>query len=120
MQTLIAVHNPKLKEMIFGQEALKHLERISEVHWLEEYGNAGLEEVIGGFDACITSWGSPKITDHVLDKAKRLMFIGHAAGTVVPYVDEGVFLRDIVVVNANYALSRAAAEGALRLGSIRG
>lgn len=115
MQTLIAVHNPKLKEMIFSQEALKRLERISEVHWLEEYGNAGLEEVIADFDACITSWGSPRLTDHVLDKAQRLMFIGHAAGTVVPYVDESVFNREIAVVNANYALSRAAAEGAVAM-----
>lgn len=67
-------------------------------------------EDIGGFDACITSWGSPKFTSEVLERASKLRFIGHAAGTVIPIVDESIFNKGIIVANANSALAKSTAE----------
>lgn len=113
MKILIATDNGDLRKMLFHEEVIGRLNEIGTVEWLEEPDTLG--EVIGGYDACITTWGSPRLTPEILDKASRLKFIGHAAGTVVPYVDECVFERNIVVVNANQALSMATAEGAVAM-----
>ena len=113
MKTLITFHNPELSRLIFHGGALERLKSFSEVDWLEDPG--ALEARIGDYDACISSWGSPKITKQVLMKTERLRFIGHAAGTVVPYVDEDVLGRGITVVNANSVLSRATAEGTVAM-----
>ena len=115
MKTLIAVMNPSLKKMIFQREAIQKLENLSEIHWMEDFEDFDLKTVIGEFDAYISSWGSPRITTDVLRNATKLKYIGHAAGTVVPYIDESVFLKDIVITNANHALSRATAEGAVAM-----
>ncbi len=115
MKTLITVTNPDLKEMIFRTEALQKLASISEIYWMEEYENFDLQTDICEFDACISSWGSPRFTPEVLENASKLKFIGHAAGTVVPYLDESVFFKDIFIANANSCLSRATAEGAVAM-----
>lgn len=118
MKTLITVWNSNLKHLIFSHEAIERLEAFTEVHWVEEgkiYGVEQLVEDISKYDACITSWGSPKFTSAVLENARNLKFIGHAAGTVVPMVDESVFDTDIAVVNANSALARSTAEYTLAL-----
>lgn len=113
MKTLIALNNPDLKNLIFGGGAIEKLERFSQVDWLEDYDDLG--SVIGEYEACITSWGSPRLTPEILEKAGKLRFIGHGAGTVVPYVDEQAFIKGITVVNANYVLSHATAEGAVAM-----
>ncbi len=113
MKTLITFNHPELARLIFHEEALERLKSFSEVDWLEN--PSALEACIGDYDACISSWGSPKITERILTKAEKLRFIGHAAGTVVPYVDEKVFGREIMVVNANSVLSKATAEGTVAM-----
>ena len=113
MKTLITLNNPELIRLIFEGEALERLKSFSEVDWLDDY--SALESCISEYDACISSWGSPKFTDKILEKADKLKFIGHAAGTVLPYMDESVFAKGITVVNANYALSRATAEGTVAM-----
>lgn len=115
MKTLIAISNSKIKKMIFNSEAITTLSSFSDIVWLEEdkiFSSNALLPYLNECDACITSWGSPKLTMEVINQT-NLKFIGHGAGTVVPYIDEGVFEKGIVVVNANSALSRSTAEGAL-------
>jgi phosphoglycerate dehydrogenase-like enzyme len=113
MKTLITVNNPDLIKIIFKREALEKLESFSEIHWIENEHT--YLSSIDKYDACISSWGSPRFTTEILAKATKLKFIGHAAGTVVPYLDESVFYKDIAIVNANYALSHATAEGAVAM-----
>ncbi|MFC4776660.1 hydroxyacid dehydrogenase [Paenibacillus sp. GCM10023252] len=118
MKTLITVTNPKLKKLIFRTEALEKLAQWSEVHWLDHRGELHglpLADVLHDFDACLTSWGSPRLTAELVEKAPKLKFIGHAAGTVVPYVDPSLFMKGITIVNANSALSRATAEGTVAM-----
>lgn len=114
MKTLITVSNPELRKLIFsGHRTIERLSAISEIDWVEEgrpFTQDELNHMLPDYDACITSWGSPKITAEILQNATRLKFIGHAAGTVVPVVDESVFSKEITVVNANTALARSTAE----------
>lgn len=74
-----------------------------------------LAELIVGVDGCITSWGSPRFTEKVLEKADRLKIIGHAAGSVKPYVTDEVFRRGIIVVNAASAIGSSVAEFTLAM-----
>lgn len=52
-----------------------------------------LAELIIDVDGCITSWGSPRFTRKVLDSANKLKIIGHAAGSVKPYVTKEVLRK---------------------------
>jgi len=72
-----------------------------------------LQEAAADVDGMITSWGSPKITPEVLERAKKLKIIGHAAGSVKPYVCDEAFERGVVVVSAAPEIARSVAEYAL-------
>lgn len=118
MKTLIAVFEPELKQIIFPAQTIDRLKQFSQVDVVEEerpLSSHDLAEVIGEYDALLTSWRSPKVTQGVLDQARRLKFIGHAAGSVTGIIEPGVLEKGITVVNANYALARSTAELALVL-----
>jgi phosphoglycerate dehydrogenase-like enzyme len=118
MRTLVTVWGEELRSVLFSPECRRQLEAVSEVEWVTEgkpYEHDDLMRDIGRYDACITSWGSPKITKEVLQRADNLKFIGHAAGTLIPFVDPEVFDTNIIVVNANRALARSTAELAVSL-----
>ncbi|WP_181592558.1 hydroxyacid dehydrogenase [Paenibacillus sp. YN15] len=116
MKTLITVTNHDLRQLLFRPETVKRLEAFSEVGWLEEgraYTEQELASLVREYDACITSWGSPKLGYEVLRHADRLKFIGHAAGSVVSVVNEDVFDTPITVTNANPLLAQSTAEAAV-------
>lgn len=118
MKTLITVANSELKKTLFSQEAIQRLKSFSEVDWVPERkapSSEQLAEMISGYDACITSWGSPKFTQDVLKKADRLKFIGHAAGSVVAVVNEDIFDTDITITSANKPLAKSTAESAVAM-----
>ena len=74
-----------------------------------------LVELISEVDGCITSWGSPKITKRVVKSAKKLKIIGHAAGSIKPYICEEVFIKGITVVHAAPIIAKPVAEFTLAL-----
>lgn len=118
MRTLVTVWKKELKKLIFTEEVIRQLESVSEVDWVSEgtpYRVDQFEQDIHRYDACLTSWGSPKLTVEVLAQAKQLSFVGHAAGTLTPYVDPAIFQTPIKVVNANTALAKSTAELAVTL-----
>jgi phosphoglycerate dehydrogenase-like enzyme len=113
MRTLVTVWKKELRDILFPEEVVKQLMAVSDVDWVTEghpYEEEQLQRDIGSYDACLTSWGSPKLTAEVLSRAEKLTFIGHAAGTLIPYVDPLAFRNNIAVVNANEALARSTAE----------
>lgn len=116
MRTLITVTNPELKQLLFRPEVVAKLEAFSGVGWLQEGRSCSAEElssVIKEYDACITSWGSPRLSLDILRQADRLKFIGHAAGSVVSVVSEDVFETSVTITNANSLLARSTAEAAV-------
>ncbi|TDF93273.1 hydroxyacid dehydrogenase [Paenibacillus piri] len=118
MKTLVTVWKKELRDLLFGEDAVRKLTAVSEADWVEvgkPYEAEQLKRDIRRYDAVITSWGSPKLTADILAGAGQLKFIGHAAGTLIPYVDPAAFRSGIAVVNANTALARSTAELALTL-----
>ena len=118
LKTLITQPHPDLRKIVFSEEAISKLKTMSQIDWAieaEEYVGPDLLNVIENYDVILSGWRSPKLTKDILDKAHRLKFVGHAAGTIVPVVDESIYDRNIKIVNANSALAASTAEGAFAL-----
>ena len=115
----VLVTVPKLLlEEISRPEDRDRLEEFAEVIYNDkgrDLTQEELREMIRGVDGCITSWGSPRFTKEVLENADRLKVIGHAAGSVKPYVTDEVFKRGIVIVNAADVIAISVAEFALAM-----
>jgi phosphoglycerate dehydrogenase-like enzyme len=69
-----------------------------------------LKRLVVDKDAVVTSWGAPRITPDVLREAKRLRFIGHAAGSVRHIVPREAIEKGIVVTNAARVMGRGVGE----------
>lgn len=72
-------------------------------------------EQVKGFDALVTGWGVPALTDLVFERADRLRIIAHSAGSVKGFlsqqvVDKHLLPRRIVVFSANHAIAYNVAE----------
>jgi phosphoglycerate dehydrogenase-like enzyme len=86
-----------------------------------DYTKEELSGLVGDAEVIITSWGSPGLTDDMLEKAVKLRAIGHAAGTVKNLVPKQIFTRGIKVFSAAPRIALSVGEyclGAL-LASLR-
>jgi len=96
-----------------AEDALLSFSEVVENDKDRQFTPEELEDITVDVDGVITSWGSPRITPDVLEKAGRLKIIGHAAGSVKPYICDEVFERGIVVTNAASTIAYSVAEYAL-------
>jgi phosphoglycerate dehydrogenase-like enzyme len=119
MKTLLAIKDPYLKQLFFHDSVIEKLQAFSDVTWYESTGETwnseGLASIIGEYDACLTSWGTPFFTPDVLANASKLSFIGHVAGSPTSVVDERAFHNQITVATANTVLAKSTAEAAFAL-----
>lgn len=81
----------------------------------ENWTSERLAAEIAPYDGLITCWGSPAITEAVLDAAPNLKVVAHAAGSVKGYIPEEVLRRGIMVSSAAIAMAPAVAECSLIL-----
>lgn len=122
-KALVTIKDTRLRQMLFSPRVLEMLGPWVELDFLPVPPNeedtsrysALLRELIGDYDICLTGWGSPKLDADVLAHAKRLRYVGHTAGSLVPVMSPEAYDRGIVVANANEALARSTAECALAL-----
>lgn len=75
-----------------------------------DLGGDELGELLSGAEILLTSWGSPVVTDEMLDASPELRVIAHAAGSVKALVPASVFDREIAVVSGVGALAEPVAE----------
>ena len=112
-KVLVTIPDGPLKSHMFPAEFIKEQEKKADILW-NPYGRELTEDefydMIRDKDACITGWGSPKVSEKVLSNANLLRFIGHSAGTVRWLVDESFFSKGITLTNANLALAPSVAE----------
>ena len=69
--------------------------------------------MIGDYDAVISSWGSPRLEGKILEEAKKLKVVGHAAGSVCAVVSEEVYAHGAKVTTANPVMAESVAEWSL-------
>jgi phosphoglycerate dehydrogenase-like enzyme len=116
LKTLVAVKSRALVEQVFNGNAYEKLKKIGGVTFVTpEFDGDCLAECVEEYDFCVTGWETPKFTDGIIARAKRLKVIAHTAGTVVPIVNRSVFESGIKVVNANASLAKSTAEFAMTL-----
>ncbi|MDK0517638.1 hydroxyacid dehydrogenase [Streptomyces sp. ML-6] len=92
----------------------QELERAAELTVLDHHTDrAAVTAALPGARALITSWGTPRLSEELLDAADRLELVAHTGSAVAPYVTEEVFRRGILVTQAGDAMARPVAEVAL-------
>ncbi len=69
----------------------------------------------GTCDAIVTGWGTPEISNEMLDAAPNLRFVCHSAGSFRRMLPPSFWFRDIRLATANEALAIAVAESTLAL-----
>lgn len=114
---LVAIR-PALYAELFTPEADAHLKKLAALTFSTKEGSltsAELAARIGGYDAVITGWGTPKFTDAVLSASKQLKLIAHTAGSIKSMLPPAVFERGIAVTHAASAIAPAVAELTLML-----
>src|SRR5690625_3301873 len=57
------------------------------------------QELLKGAAIAVTSWGSPQMTQDLLDHAPQLELVVHAAGSVKSVVSDALYDRGIVVTS---------------------
>jgi phosphoglycerate dehydrogenase-like enzyme len=61
----------------------------------------------------ITGWGTPPLTDEIINRAGKLRAIAHSAGSVKSLVPPAAYKKGIAVANVRHALARGVAETTL-------
>jgi phosphoglycerate dehydrogenase-like enzyme len=83
-----------------------HGQKLDEATWAE---------MLQGVEALITTWGAPRLTAAVLAKASALQVVGHAAGSVGPFVSPEMYARGIRITSANPVMAHGVAEWSLMM-----
>ena len=81
------------------------------------YTSDQVAEMIAGFDGIVTGWGTPLITEQVMQNADALRIIAHSAGSVKGLVglvaQKYIVPRGICVFSANQAIAFNVAESTI-------
>jgi phosphoglycerate dehydrogenase-like enzyme len=116
MEILLSLHEGVVKNKYFPLSIIEKMESLGTVRqnmldrpWTEKE----LAREIENADICVTHWGSPRITDKVVENANKLKLVAHCAGSVFNIVCPEVYEKGIKVVSANKVMARAVAEGTL-------
>lgn len=86
----------------------------------KDYTTQQVADEIKGFDALVTGWGTPNLSEAVFENADKLKMIAHSAGSVKGFlqkvvVDKYIIPRSIIVFSANSAIAFNVAESTIGL-----
>lgn len=100
---------------ILNQKTIRLFSEQAEISWNETDENdpETIQKVIKDADVAVTSWGTPKLTEDILNEAPNLKLILHAAGSIKTFITDAVYARDIRVVSSAKILSYGVSETAL-------
>ncbi len=95
-----------------GETAGRLPDKISEM-LPDKMDEAYMRKALQGAEACITCWGTPPLTEAVLEKASCLKLLAHAAGTPKAVVTDAVWEHGIRVFTAAPIIAIDVAETTL-------
>ena len=108
MRRILVLPPKQLQDNLFAPEVEARIHNLGEVTANptdRNYSSEELADMIPGADACIASWGSPKFTPEVLDRADSLKIISYGAGSVKGIITAEVFERCITVCTSQPAMA---------------
>ncbi|NMA43463.1 MAG: hydroxyacid dehydrogenase [Oligosphaeraceae bacterium] len=108
-------------DMLLTQEAFQIAESLGFNLQLQYKNPFSVEEVEPDpeAEAVITTWGSPKCNQVLLEKMPALKIVGHAAGSVRQIFDPVLYQRGVTVLSANPVMAHAVAEWSLMMTLLR-
>ncbi|MBM3214585.1 hydroxyacid dehydrogenase [Candidatus Poribacteria bacterium] len=113
---ILYVCTPSHTRKVFRPEDYTRLQTHFDVHANSSERNYTSEQLaneIAGYDALLTGWGAPRITQDAMARADRLRLIAHSAGSVrgmLNDVADSIMARDIAVFSANRAIAYNVSE----------
>ncbi len=102
--TITFLVRPHLLSQLFSADILDGFEKLGEVRKWD--GESGTRDSLNNTKVVITSWGSPRLEEEVLDAAPHLKFIFHAAGSVKPYVSPQLMEKGVRVSSGSNIIAR--------------
>ncbi len=114
MNILFCMPEGEMRDTFMTKANLEKLNALGEITYnklgrdftVEEYA-----EQIVDKDVVIIGWKSPVLNEAVLEKANRLKVVAHLAGSVAPFLCEGVYEKGIKVICGNEDMAQSVAEG---------
>lgn len=107
----VMIMHPVVKDELFRQDHFDAMGRVCELLSREPCRDLDdLSAYIDQVEVLITSWGSPRIDQQLIEAAPRLRLIAHLAGSVKGFIDDVVWHRGIQIVNAVAANAVPVAE----------
>lgn len=116
MRVWIAVGPSETFDIHFPQAMLDRLCAFARVGIQQTPGRISTEQLsaeMGDADVLMTHWGTPPITEALLDAHPNLKVVAHCAGSVANLCTEAVFERGLTVLSANPIMSEYVAEAIL-------
>lgn len=113
MRRILVLPRRSLRTALFTQEVEQRLNYLGEIvvnNEERDYSSEELSASIAGFEAVITSWGSPEFTPDVVQAADCLRVISHAAGSFKHLISPAVFEKGITVCTAQPAMAISVAS----------
>jgi phosphoglycerate dehydrogenase-like enzyme len=111
--TVLVIVRPSDYEVLFTAETEQELREIAQVTFREKRDRLTSEELaalIPSYDCLLGGWGTPRLTDDVLDAADALKLYMHSAGSIKSIVPPKVFDRGIVVTHGAGAIATGVAD----------
>jgi len=109
-ETALFMH-PVVRDELLRDDHFDRLTRVARLVRREPFRD--LEELVDAaprVEVLITSWGCPPIEQALVDSLPRLKLVAHLAGSVKGFIDDVVWRRGILVVNAVAANAVPVAE----------
>lgn len=114
-QKLVFLMEKKLGKTLFDDRVLTELITLFRTEWTADLRPAALQTTLQGADVAVTSWGTPALSDEILQDADHLRLVVHAAGSVKPIVTEALYDRGVIVTSGAGTIARGVAETTLGL-----
>ncbi len=105
---ILVLPPPALRARLFAPEVEERLRALGDLTLNPEernYTSDELADLIPGHDAALASWGSPKFTPEVVERADALKVISYGAGSPQGLVTPAVFDRGIAVCTSQPAMA---------------
>lgn len=116
MNILLTLQKGDIREIHFPEGAMNALRELGSVTCNDSerpYSEEEFPDIIGDFEICVTHWSSPRFSEKVLENAKKLRMIAHAAGSVAHVATDRVYEKGIMVCSSNSIMAKYVAEGVL-------
>ncbi len=104
------------RETVFGEKYYERLRKQGDllIYDKDDFSdNDYVNSFVKGSEVIITSWGSPKISQEILDLCPNLKLVLHAAGSIKTIMSDEFIAKKIPVSNSACAIGEGVAETAL-------